>query len=143
LVALESESGRITQSMTTKISTEHDAPIVLIIEDEHSFREALEMAISDEGYSVVSATNGEEALQLLERLQPDLILMDVHMPVMDGIEFLNLYRFRYVNRVPIIVCSTRSRRSEFDVSGVVAFMSKPVDIDDLLQTVHNHIKRAG
>lgn len=134
--------GHIALSMTTKFSTNSNAPVVLIIEDEHSFREALEMAISDEGYCVVSATNGEEALLVLEHMQPDLILMDVHMPVMDGIEFLNVYRFKYVNHVPIIVCSTRSQKTEFDVTGVAAFMSKPVDIDDLLRTVHSHVKVA-
>ncbi len=115
---------------------------VLIVEDEVAFREALVMAIGDEGYEVHSASNGAEAIALLEHVRPDVIILDLQMPVMGGPAFLSEYRSRHQTAVPVIVCSTR--RHDLVISGlnVSAFLTKPVDIDDLLATIKFNILKS-
>jgi CheY-like chemotaxis protein len=63
--------------------------LILVIEDDHAIRESLSELLEDEGYQVASATNGQEALEVLARVGPPcVILLDLMMPVMDGYEFM-------------------------------------------------------
>jgi len=108
----------------------------LIVDDECSFRSALALAISDEGFEVETAINGVDALEVLARHSPDVIILDLHMPVMNGPQFVEEYARRFVQRAPIVVCSTRSREYCLKLRGVSACLGKPVDLDDLLATIH-------
>jgi CheY-like chemotaxis protein len=69
-----------------------DARRVLVVEDSPALRHLLAMALADEGYAVHTAADGARALELLERLAPCLILLDLRMPVMDGPAFARAYR---------------------------------------------------
>jgi DNA-binding response OmpR family regulator len=130
-----------------KIDNRDDVPMtfidpqrsVLIVEDEPSFREALVMAIGDEGYDVHSASNGAEAIDLLEHVTPDIIILDIHMPIMDGPAFLTEYRSRHEHCAPVIICSTRRHDATISRLDVSAFLNKPVDIDELLDAIQDNI----
>ena len=65
---------------------------VLIVEDEASLNEAYQIVLASAGYDIITAYNGKEALASLETDSPDVILLDLRMPVMDGIEFLKQYK---------------------------------------------------
>src|SRR5690242_15299457 len=93
------------------------------------------MAIGDEGFDVETANNGAEALDQVSRQMPDVIVLDLHMPIMTGTEFLEEYCARYVQRAPVIVCSTHRRDLSERLIGVAAFISKPLDLDDLISTI--------
>jgi two-component system chemotaxis response regulator CheY len=110
---------------------------LLILEDERSIREAIESVLADEGYDVRGAANGEDALALLDNFQPDMILLDMRMPVMDGWQFAAAYRERPGPHAPIIAVtaatSARERAAQIDADG---FLAKPFDIPSLLATIN-------
>lgn len=88
---------------------------ILVVEDELSLNEAYQMILSQEGYDVTVAYDGSEALQLCEALEPDLILLDLRMPKMGGIEFLRHYRLTERHpKVKVIVFSNLDTQKEID-----------------------------
>ena len=77
---------------------------ILLIEDDYSISTVYKIKFEHEGFECVQAYNGLEALKLLETITPDLILLDLKMPVMDGETFLEIFRKNYSNlHTPIIV----------------------------------------
>lgn len=82
---------------------------VLIVEDEPTLSNAMKAKLEKEGYEVVIAKNGLEGLQMVSKEKPDIVLLDIVMPVMDGISLLrNLRRDPQVGSVPVIVLSNLS-----------------------------------
>ncbi len=77
---------------------------ILVVDDEESIRFLYKEELEEEGYIVECAKNGEEALEKLAAFQPDLISLDIKMPVMDGIEALKRIREKE-RHLPIILCS--------------------------------------
>lgn len=111
-------------------------PRVLVIDDDPSIREAIRFVLSDEGFEVDEAANGQAALDAIDRRHPDLILLDMKMPVMDGWEFVGRYRARYDRRAQIVVVTAAqdaARRSAD--AGADDYLSKPFDLDDLVRLV--------
>lgn len=106
---------------------------VLVIEDDPDMQEVIALALESADYHVTRASNGQEALAEVERDMPDLILLDMRMPVMDGWTFAARFHQRYGHRVPIIVCTAAEdaprRAREVQAAGV---LSKPFELDDLL-----------
>lgn len=90
-------------------------PSILIVEDEPTLNEAYITLLQQAGYQARSAHNGAEALSLLEQEEPDIIFLDLRMPVMDGIEFLKHYQPREKHpSVEIIVFSNYDMQKEVD-----------------------------
>lgn len=88
---------------------------ILIVEDEKLLNEAYEMVLKKEGHDVRAAFNGEEALEMIDKDKPELILLDLRMPKMDGVEFLKNYEKRSDNKdVHIIVFSNYDEQKEID-----------------------------
>jgi DNA-binding response OmpR family regulator len=110
------------------------------VEDEAAFRDALVMAVGDEGYNVHSASNGAEAIALLQRISPDIIILDIQMPIMGGQAFLTEYQAKFAAPAPVIICSTRRHDAVVSKLNVSAFLTKPVDIDDLLDAIQQHLR---
>jgi two-component system, chemotaxis family, chemotaxis protein CheY len=110
---------------------------VLVVDDDQAIREFVCWVLTDEGYEVASAANGKLALQVLERMQPDVILLDMRMPVMDGWEFARAYRDGRGATAPLIVLTAAqdAGRRAFDVSAD-GYLGKPFDVEDLIETVH-------
>ena len=83
---------------------------VLVVEDDPALSDAFSIVLRKEGYEVVVAFNGKEALQKVDGSMPDLILLDLLMPIMGGKEFLE--KFENTNDIPVIVLSNLDTRSD-------------------------------
>jgi two-component system response regulator RegX3 len=119
-------------------------PIVLVVEDEESFVEALQVGLSREGYRVEVARDGMEALEAFERCRPDLVLLDVMLPRMSGVDVCRELRRR--STVPIIMVTAKS--SEVDVVvglevGADDYVSKPYRIRELVARMRAALRRTG
>jgi CheY-like chemotaxis protein len=108
---------------------------ILVVEDEWALRRTTVAALSSCGHQVVAVENGAEALARVEACRPDLVLLDLHLPVMDGREFLRFFRARpECAEVPVVVLSAE-RNSSHAQLGIQAFFAKPFDLEELLDTV--------
>lgn len=87
---------------------------ILIVEDERSLNEAYEMVLSSEGYDTYSAFDGEQALEITKETEPELILLDLRMPKVGGIEFLKRYDASKHPHVKIIIFSNLDTQKEID-----------------------------
>jgi two-component system chemotaxis response regulator CheY len=96
----------------------------------------LTMVLGNEGYVVDTASNGEDALRRIEEHLPDLVLLDLLMPVLDGLSFARILHERGIV-LKIVVISTFAMTSVAGASvvGAVGHVSKPFNLDDLLTTV--------
>src|SRR5919199_148857 len=112
---------------------------ILVIDDEAAIRDSLRMMLEYEGYEVVGAATGQEGLVLAEREAPDLVLLDVKMPGMDGLEVLD--RLRAMNEtLPVVVISghgTISTAVEATKKGAFDFIEKPFASDRVLVSLRN------
>jgi two-component system nitrogen regulation response regulator NtrX len=125
--------------MTTSSARDDLLKTVLIVDDELAIRETLEQILSYEGYEVLKAASGAEALQMVEKKEPDAILLDVKMPRMDGFEVLQKLSPEG-KPVPVIVISghgTIETAVEAVKSGAYNYLEKPLDRSRLLVTLKN------
>jgi CheY-like chemotaxis protein len=113
---------------------------VLVVDDDESIRQIVRMCLGDEGYEVFEAANGLDALALLPDCRPDLILLDLRMPVMDGWEFARQYRLGPGPHVPIIAFIA-ALNAELEAADLEAanILAKPFDIEDLLAMVRSQL----
>ena len=112
---------------------------ILIVDDDEAILSSMELALSDEGYTVIVARNGRDALELARSASLRLILLDMKMPVMDGWAFAEAYRQQArpgAPRAPI-VAMTAAHESERQTAEVAAdgYIAKPFDLNDLLELV--------
>ena len=108
---------------------------VLVVDDQEAIRETLQVALDDEGFSVECAANGREALAVIERWKPCVILLDLMMPVMDGWAFCEEQK-RTGDRTPIVLLSAAGGLDEHQRAlGAAAAIAKPFDIDRLIRTI--------
>jgi two-component system, chemotaxis family, chemotaxis protein CheY len=111
---------------------------VLVIEDEAVLRLVLTLLLTDEGFEVRSAANGREGLLILALWQPEIILLDLQMPVMDGPSFCAEQRRRpSLADIPVLLVSAaidlKWQAVRLEAAGSIA---KPYDIDELIETVN-------
>src|SRR5918911_3668350 len=113
---------------------------ILIVDDDESIRSFVELALDAEGYEVSTAPNGAVALDVAGRQQPDLILLDMRMPVMDGWAFARAYRSQPGPHAPIVVITAArdasARAAEINAD---AHLGKPFDLDELLGIVERYV----
>ncbi len=108
---------------------------ILVVDDEAAIRNLLDDLLGDEGYVVYTASNGRAALEMVQQERPDLILMDVMMPELDGLETLR--RLRAVEDsavVPVILMSAAAYLTPDSADGMT-FISKPFNLDHVLGVV--------
>ena len=118
---------------------------VLVIDDEKSIRDSLSSILEEEGFTVHTATDGREGLALFERLRPKVVLLDVWMPEMDGLEVLKGIRERDPQAVVVIISGhgTISTAVEAVKSGATDFLEKPLSIEKVLEVINRGLSRKG
>lgn len=111
---------------------------ILITEDEESLREIFHDELESVGYNVSVAENGTQCLNLVEKEKFDLIIVDINLPDITGLELLTRIR-KNDSEVPLMVCSAYDVKHDFNVwaSNIKEYLPKPVDLDDL----RNKIKK--
>jgi CheY-like chemotaxis protein len=113
-------------------SAQGHGPRILVVEDERDIRELLVELLSDEGYVVSFACDGQDALRQVLLRWPDLILLDLMMPVMSGWQFLDvLSQHQLLDRIRVIVISAFDCDTE-----VAAVIQKPFEVEEVLESVH-------
>src|SRR5437764_4722505 len=121
-----------------------DKSRVLVVDDEPQITRVLRTVLSSQGYQVRTAAEGEAALSNFTEWRPELVITDLYMPHMDGVELCR--RIRAVSSVPIIVLSVRGEeRSKVEAldSGADDYVTKPFGIDELLARVRAALRRSG
>jgi len=116
---------------------------ILVVDDEQQLALAVKIRLQSRGYQVVIASDGRQALELIQTEKPDLVILDVFMPVMDGYFCLREINQRYGrNKIPIIILTARDRMKElFELEGIEDYVIKPFDHDDLLIRIERVLKR--
>lgn len=108
---------------------------ILIAEDEQDIRDLIEFTLKYVGHEVVSVANGEQACQIARKIMPDLILLDVRMPVMSGYEACEkIKNDPKTKHIPIVFLSAKGQQSEIKAglqAGAVDYLLKPFAPDDL------------
>lgn len=116
---------------------------LLIVDDDLYSTETLKFALEAKGHEVIVAANGKEALSIVKDILPQLIILDIMMPKMDGYHFCRLIKFdSRFKHIPVIIVS--SRRQEADKKLGVAcggneYITKPYDINDLTKIVDGYL----
>ncbi len=121
-----------------------DKPVILVVDDQSQSVELLEAHLVGQGYEIVKAASGEEALEKLSGGQIDLVLLDIMMPRMSGLEVLEKLRADEKTRLIPVVMVTALRETEDKVKALEAgcddFISKPFDKIELLARVKSILK---
>ncbi len=116
---------------------------VLVVDDDTSILDTVSSILSGEGYDVVSAATGQEALAAVARRQPLLILLDMRMPVMDGWAVARALREQGI-KVPIVVMTAAESAERWaDEVGAEGYLAKPFGLDELLATVERFRNPGG
>jgi len=127
------------QAIPTTIGPRSRPKRVLVADDDPSIRAILVMNLEDEGYQVIEAEDGEEALRLARHALPDLVLLDVMMPGLDGLDVLAVLRgHRHTADIPVVLITAKS--GDEDIwdgwrAGAAYYVTKPFDVEDVLRFI--------
>ena len=114
---------------------------ILVVDDEKAIQNSLKGAVGDEGYRVVTASSGKEGLDLLKAERPDVLLLDIWMPEMDGLEVLQVIKAAYPHQVVIMMSGHGTIETAVKATklGAYDFIEKPLSLERLLVLLKNAI----
>jgi two-component system response regulator VicR len=115
---------------------------ILVVDDEKAIVDILKFNLQREGYSVITACDGEEGLQIFEKEKPDLVLLDIMMPKVDGLQVCKLIRNKY--DTPIIMLTARAEEVDKVLGlelGADDFVTKPFSVRELMARVKANLRR--
>ena len=121
-----------------------DTPSILITDDDRHLRETLRDVLTPEGYRTLLASDGVEAYEIVQKDHVDLVLLDMHMPRMGGLQTLRLVK-QYESRLPCILMSAEmddAIQAEAEEADVYSILRKPVSRIDLTDSVKQALYRA-
>lgn len=126
------------------MTTEKPTRTIMIVEDYDDTRLLLKQGLEVEGYRVLEASNGQEAVDIADREHPDLILMDLDLPILDGIAATQRIRQQaHMESVPIVAVTayplSYSRVKAF-AKGCNEYMAKPIDMSELANLVNRYLR---
>jgi DNA-binding response OmpR family regulator len=120
---------------------------ILIAEDEHDIRELITFTLKFAGYDVVAVPNGQEAVEAAAREIPDLILMDVRMPIMTGYEACQKIKEKpEIKDIPVVFLSAKGQEAEIQTGldlGATEYLLKPFAPNELTDRVQALLEKAG
>jgi len=117
---------------------------ILVVDDDKNTRRLLEAVLKAENYTVFTAVNGEDALNVMEREHVDLVVLDIMMPKMDGYEFTKALR-KANNNLPILMISAKQLPEDKHKGFIVGtddYMTKPIDVEEMLLRIKALLRRA-
>ena len=119
------------------------APLVLVVEDSDAIRAAFTILLEESGYAVAAAATGAEALRLAERRAPDLVLLDLGLPDMRGLDVARRLKADPATaRVPLVALTGRddeTDRGALLAAGCAAYLVKPIDTQQLIRALPGYI----
>jgi len=121
------------------------AKTILVVDDEERLRSLLRAYLTQEGFRVLAAANGREALRIADQEKPDLIILDLMMPEVDGYEFMRLYRERK-HQVPVIMLTAKVEEADAVLGleiGADDYVTKPFSPRVLVARVRAVLRRTG
>jgi PAS domain S-box-containing protein len=145
LIRLASESRHINSTMT--IVSRHTTPVILIADDNKITLDIISDFFNAHQYRVVTAQSGRELLELVPVIQPDIILMDIQMPEMDGLQTIRLVRNHVdplVVRIPIIALTALAMPGDREIclkAGANDYLSKPVELKKLEASIRELLRK--
>jgi two-component system, cell cycle response regulator DivK len=114
-------------------------PLILFVEDNETIRSAFSVLLEESGYRVALAASGEEAIRLAEDRRPALILMDLGLPDINGLEATRRLKANPATQaIPVVALTGRALASDAEAcfdAGCTAYFSKPVDTRELMRTI--------
>lgn len=117
--------------------------VILVVEDEPNILDPLEFLLERNGLAVESVTDGAAACRRLEESTPDLVLLDVMIPNVDGFEVLRTVRARFTgSELPVVMLSAKGQeadRLKAEALGANDFVTKPFSNDDLIRRIRRHL----
>lgn len=146
---MNQEHGVVPPFQSGPYATSESAspPRVLVADDDMHIRKLLELSLENDGYTVLSASDGHELVQLAQQYTPNLILVDLMMPRMDGYEAIRQMRNdTRIAHIPMIILTARQRPDEIVTgfeTGADDYIGKPFDINEVLARVRSHLRRAA
>jgi CheY-like chemotaxis protein len=121
------------------MTARQDQPLIICADDDADIRELVMFGLENHGYRVVFAADGTEALRLAESWQPALMILDISMPGLDGVELTRRLRAgRGTSRIPIMLLTARAQDADFELgyeAGANAYLTKPFALDHLNREV--------
>ena len=115
---------------------------ILIIDDDKINVALVKFGLAESGYEVTAAYDGDEGLKVFDAKKPDLIVLDVHMPRMNGFEFMTELRKRHGYQATPVIMLTANETMEdvFKLEGVKGYFIKPVILPELVETIRQCLK---
>ncbi len=119
--------------------------LILVVDDNQDIRDLISLILEEEGYSVISAEEGTSALALIKEKEPTLVLLDVMMPGISGLEVLRQLRASkrsQVSQTPVIMITAKSQSTDIDEAleaGATSYIVKPFRADALLEKVQSFL----
>jgi len=126
---------------------QNNAIRVLYVEDAEVIRDTVSRLLELHGYKVSYAKNGKEGVEMAQRWNPDVILMDLRMPVMDGCKAIEAIKQNlHTQHIPILVLSawsSRRERTQAKLAGADGFFMKPPDLNKLIEAIEEAVAASG
>lgn len=117
---------------------------ILIVDDSYSIRESVSFLLTESGFNVFKAVDGKDALSFLDGRKIDLILTDLHMPVMNGIELIsNVRKTENYKRIPILLLTTetlKQKKLEAKKAGATGWLNKPFEKQKLFNVINKVLR---
>ncbi len=114
---------------------------ILVVDDEPGIRDVVSHLLDDEGFPVTTASNGREALASVRRERPDLLLLDLNMPVMTGWEVLAQLQAAQADIPVVFMTAEYGGRAEAERCRADGYLGKPFDLEDLLLLVARYLRK--
>lgn len=117
---------------------------ILIVDDEKDIREIIKIPLLEDGFQILEASNGKEAIELAQKEKPDLITLDIMMPNIDGFQAAKVIKENPATAdIPIIILSVLSQDKKNFMQGIADYISKPFKPDELVKKIRKIIEDAG
>ncbi len=113
---------------------------VLIVDDDESILRLYKEELEDEGYEVYAVSSGKEAIELFEKIDPDIVTLDILMPDMDGIAVLRIIKSKKPD-TPVIMSTAYDYRDDFGVWAAEAYVVKSSDLTELKETIRRLLNK--